>query len=124
MNATTLKNVQGSLDLNAIANTACEAAGIDLSSPDLATLVERTAVYLETTTDIQGVPLPQSHEMLSTYIAFLDAFRLELLMAELWDLHQVIRGSTQPFAVARAASKASDTLDGLIHRCMSLAHNN
>lgn len=111
-----LEIITGLLDLRAMSSRALEAAGHPAHSADLVDLAQRTVVHLETANDFDIALISKSTELCRNYFTYLHSFKLELIVAELWDLHGVLRGSANPFAVARAASDVKGRVASLIDR--------
>ena len=110
------KNQEEALDLNAASSQALDALGLEFVAPNLGALAGRTLVHLKTGSyigaEIAALSLPERR----AYAAYLNAFRLELTMVILWDLHRVVKGSTCSFQVTHAASDAEERLAGLLKR--------
>jgi len=107
-----------SLDLELLSSKALEQVSASLLSAAMMTLTEKTVDHLKAGLEIEEISFPSLVLDRKVYTDYLDAFRLELVMAGLWDLHNGLRGSTDPFRICRAASEAEERLALLRHRLL------
>lgn len=108
------------IDLDLLSAKALAAIDLAGSLAALTAVIDETVAHLKTGMAIEDAKLPQSLPDRDTYASYLNAFRMELTITGLWDLHNVLRGSPDPFRISRAASEAEDRL-ALLHDRLQIA---